>query len=167
MEGETDTNNDIDINWNNIVGQEARSIDNADLGKVQGLFEPFVVTERGTINKEKFYIPKDLIERYNGEVLYFNITEQEAKDFCLQNTPPSDDEAKHIVQTITERRPVASTKESKVTEADNNETRVQVIEERLGVSKKESREEATVIKEPIKETKTVEIELTHEELIIE
>ena len=35
MEGETDTNNDIDINWNNIVGQEARSTDNVDLGKVQ------------------------------------------------------------------------------------------------------------------------------------
>jgi uncharacterized protein (TIGR02271 family) len=168
--------NNTTINWNNIIKQDTRSIDDADLGKVQGLYEPFVVTERGTINKEKFYIPKDLIERYNGEVLYFNITEQEAKDFCLQNTPPSDDEAKHIVQTITERRPVASkkeptllssTQESKVTEADNNETRVQVIEERLGVSKKESREEATVIKEPIKETKTVEIELTHEELIIE
>ena len=97
----------------------------------------------------------------------------------MQNTPPSDDEAKHIVHTITERRPVASkkertptmlssTQESKVTEADNgDETRVQVIEERLDVSKKESREEATVIKEPMKETKTVEIELTHEELIIE
>jgi hypothetical protein len=50
--------NNITINWNNIIGQEARSIDNADLGKVQGLFEPFIVTERGTINKEKFYIPK-------------------------------------------------------------------------------------------------------------
>ena len=168
--------NNTTINWNNIIKQDTRSTDDADLGKVQGLFEPFIVTERGTINKEKFYIPKNLIERYNGEVLYFNITEQEAKDFCLQNTPPSDDEAKHIVQTITERRPVASkreptllssTQESKVTEADNNETRVQVIEERLGVSKKESREEATVIKEPIKETKTVEIQLTHEELIIE
>jgi hypothetical protein len=36
MEGEDDNNN-IVINWNNIVGQEARSMDNADLGKIQGL----------------------------------------------------------------------------------------------------------------------------------
>ena len=49
MEGEV--NNNIVINWNNIVGQEARSMDNADLGKVQGLFEPFIVTERGTITR--------------------------------------------------------------------------------------------------------------------
>jgi hypothetical protein len=105
--------NNTAINWNNIIKQDSRSIDDADLGKVQGLFEPFVVTERGTINKEKFYIPKDLIEGYYGEVLHFNITEQEAKDFCMQNTAPSDDEAKHIVQTITRRRSVASKKEGK------------------------------------------------------
>ena len=68
MEGQTDATDNI--NWNNIVGQEARSIDdNADLGKVQGLFEPFIVTERGTINKEKFYIPKSLITRNNEETL--------------------------------------------------------------------------------------------------
>lgn len=106
-------NNNTAINWNNIIKQDTRSIDDADLGKVQGLFEPFVVTERGTINKEKFYIPKDLIERYNAEVLYFNITEQEAKDFCMQNTPPSEDEAKHIVQTITQSRSAAASRKGK------------------------------------------------------
>ncbi len=52
MEGQIDGTDNI--NWNNIVGQEARSIDNADLGKVQGLFGPFIITERGTINKENF-----------------------------------------------------------------------------------------------------------------
>lgn len=105
--------NNNEINWNNIIKQDTRSTDNVDLGKVQGLFEPVVVTERGTINKEKFYIPKDLIEGYNGEVLYFKITEQEAKDICMQNTPPSEDEAKHIVQTITQSRPAASRKEER------------------------------------------------------
>jgi hypothetical protein len=62
MEGQTDATDNI--NWNNIVGQEARSTDNADLGKVQGLFEPFIITERGTINKEKFYIPKGFISSF-------------------------------------------------------------------------------------------------------
>src|ERR671933_2118394 len=105
MEGESDTNNNITINWNNIVGQEARSIDdNADLGKVQGLFEPFIVTERGTINKEKFYIPKSLIKRYTDEILFFDITEQQAKDYCMRTTPPSEYEAKGIVQIISETR---------------------------------------------------------------
>src|SRR5919199_6362687 len=97
-------NNNIDINWNNIVGQQARSIDNADLGRIQGLFEPFIVTERGTINKETFYIPKSLIVRYNEEILYFDITEQQANDYCMRTTPPSEYEAKGIVQILSETR---------------------------------------------------------------
>src|ERR687885_2030602 len=102
MEGQIDGTDNI--NWNNIVGQEARSIDNANLGKVQGVFEPFIVTERGTINKEKFYIPKSLIKRYNDEMLYFDITEQQAKDYCMRTTPPSEYEAEGIVQILSERR---------------------------------------------------------------
>jgi hypothetical protein len=43
MEGQNNTNNnDLVTNWNNIIGLEARTIDNADLGKIQGLFEPFL-----------------------------------------------------------------------------------------------------------------------------
>ena len=50
------------INWNDIVNQDTRSMDDAYLGKVKGLYEPFIVLEKGPINKEKFYIPKSLIE---------------------------------------------------------------------------------------------------------
>jgi len=95
--------NNTTINWNDIIKHDARSIDDADLGKVQGLYEPFVVTEKGTINKEKFYIPKSLFEKYDEEVLYFNITEREAKDTCMRNTAPSEDETKQIVQTVTRK----------------------------------------------------------------
>src|SRR5919202_435509 len=105
--------NNIVIHWNNIVGQEARSIDNADLGKVQGLFEPFIVTERGTINKEKFYIPKFVIKRYTDEILFFDITEQQAKDYCMRTTPPSEYEEKGIVQIISERRRSREEEETK------------------------------------------------------
>ena len=57
--------NNTTIYWNDIIKHDARSIDDADLGKVQGLYEPFVVTEKGNINKEKFYIPKSLFEKYD------------------------------------------------------------------------------------------------------
>ena len=110
--------NNTTINWNDIIKHDVRSTDDADLGKVQGLYEPFVVTEKGTINKEKFYIPKSLFEKYDGEVLYFNLTEREAKDACMRNTAPSEDETKQIVQTVT-RRSVAvapSKAESKLEE---------------------------------------------------
>jgi stress response protein YsnF len=140
--------------WNEVIKKEARGLNDADLGEVQEVNETIVITERGSISKEKFYLPKSIPHGYNGRILLFDITEEEAREkFMTEPTEPA---------------MLPSTQKSKVTEADNgDETRVQVIEERLDVSKKESREEATVIKEPIKETKTVEIELTHEELIIE
>src|SRR5215212_5369463 len=128
MESEIDATDNI--NWNNIVGQEARSIDNADLGKVQGLFEPFLVTERGTINKEKFYIPKSLIKRYTDEILIFDITEQQAKDYCMRTTPPSEYEAKGIVQIISEARSreVEETKKEGKTRTD---TQIVSVEEEI------------------------------------
>jgi len=126
MEGEV--NNNIVINWNNIVGQEARSMDNADLGKVQGLFEPFIVTERGTINKEKFYIPKSLIRRYTDEILFFDMTEQQAKDYCMRTTPPSEYEEKGIVQIISERRK-SSEEEEKENQNEQDETKIVTVRE--------------------------------------
>jgi uncharacterized protein (TIGR02271 family) len=143
------------IDWNEVIKKEARGLNNADLGEVQEVNESIVITERGNISKEKFYLPKSIPHGYNGRILLFDITEVEAREkFMTEPTEPA--------PTM-----LSSIQESKVTEADNNETRVQVIEERLDVSKKESMEEATVIKEPIKETKTVEVQLTHDELIVE
>ena len=95
------------INWNDIINHDTRSIDYADLGKVKGLYEPFIVIERGTINKEKLYIPKSLIKKYSANVLYLSITEQEAKDTYIRESPPSEDEIKQM-ETITEDRIMAS-----------------------------------------------------------
>jgi uncharacterized protein (TIGR02271 family) len=141
--------------WNEVIKKEARGLNDADLGKVQEVNETIVITERGNMGKEKFYLPKSITHGYNGRILLFDITEEEAKQkFMTEPTEPTTSSS--------------STQESKVTQADNDdETRVHVIEERLEASKKESMEEATVIKEPLKETKTVEVQLTHEELIIE
>jgi uncharacterized protein (TIGR02271 family) len=46
-------------------------------------------------------------------------------------------------------------------------TTVPITEERLNVSKSESTREATITKEPVTETKTVEVPVTHEEISVE
>ena len=125
-----------------VIKKEARGRDNADLGEVQEVNENFVVTERGTLNKERFYLSKSIPHGYNGHTLLFDITEEEAKEKFMRDP----------------------THQSSRADIENP---IHVIEERLEVSKKESVEEAILIKEPLKETKTVEVGLTHEELIIE
>lgn len=137
--------------WNDVIKKEARGLNNADLGEVQEVNENYVLTQRGTISKEKFCIPKSNPHGYNGRILLFEITEEEAKEKFISDTSSS----------ATERE-----ERSKVQTRDP-ESPIPVTEERLEVSKKESVVQAKVIKKPVKETKTVEVELTHEELIIE
>ena len=139
------------IDWNDVIKKEARGINDADLGEVQEVDEDYIITERGTINKEKFYLPKSIPHGFNGHVLLFNLTEKEAKEKYLRNKSlqsPSIDE-------------------SDISTAHGYENRIQVIEERLAISKKETVLEARILKKPLKDTKTMDMELTHEELIIE
>ena len=43
--------------------KEARGINNEDVGEVQEVTEDYVLVEKGVINKDKFYIPRDLAIR--------------------------------------------------------------------------------------------------------
>lgn len=140
------------LNWNEIIKKEARSLDDANLGKVQEINETSFIIEKGTKNREKFYIPRSIPHAYNGSVILLDITEDEAKKKFMTDTS----------------MPTSSTEESKaLPREENGETIIPLTEERLEVSKKENMEEATLIKESVKETKTVEVQLIHEELIIE
>jgi uncharacterized protein (TIGR02271 family) len=132
--------------------KEARGLNNYDLGEVQEVGQTYVVTQKGTIKKEKFYIPKYLAEGYDGEVLRFKVSEEDAINNFARDSPPSADEYYKY------KTPNVPT---------DIETRIPVMGERLEVSKTESVMEATIIKEPVTETKTVEVPLIHEELIIE
>ena len=80
---------DNSIEWKDIIKKEARGYEKGDdLGEVQEIGQEFVVTERGRLKKNKFYLPKLLVAGYDGEVLWFNITEQEAEDNFKKDRPP-------------------------------------------------------------------------------
>ena len=138
--------------WNEVIKKEARGRNAADLGEVLEIRDDIVVTERGTLSKEKFHLPKSIPHGFDGHVLLFDITEEEAKE-TFMNDP-----------VLTQGTEI----QSKTFAAPTNiERPIPVIEEKLELTKKETIEEAKVIKKPKIEFKTVEIELTHEELIIE
>jgi len=138
--------------WTEVIKKEAKGLNDADLGEVQEVNENYILTQRGTLSKEKFYLPKSIPHGYNGRILLFHITDEEAKEkFIIDKSTPSASEGK----------------EKSDFQRQDPERPIPVIEERLEISKKETIVEAKVIKKPIKETKTVEVELVHEELIIE
>jgi uncharacterized protein (TIGR02271 family) len=137
------------IDWNDVIKKEARGSGDEDLGEVQETGQDYVLVQRGMINKEKFYIPKDMVESYDGDVLRFKISEDDAKSRFLRDSPP----------------PSRTSKETSVGQTE--ETTVPLTEERLDASKRESTREATITKEPVTETKTVEVPVTHEEISVE
>ena len=67
------------IDWNDVVKKEARGSGDEDLGEVQEAGQDYVLVQRGMINKEKFYIQKDMVESYDWDVLRFSISEDDAK----------------------------------------------------------------------------------------
>ena len=60
-----------DIDWNDTIKKEARGSNDEDLGEVQEIVNGYVEVQRGLINKEKFYIPQDQAESYDGSILRF------------------------------------------------------------------------------------------------
>jgi uncharacterized protein (TIGR02271 family) len=146
------------IDWNDVTKKEARGSNDEDLGEVQEVGPNYVLVQKGMINKEKFYIPKDMADSYDGNVLHFRISKEDAESRYMTDSPPP---ARSTQERTT---PSTSMPREKRTE---EETTVPLTEERLGVSKTASSREATITKEPVTETKSVEVPVTHEEISVE
>ena len=145
------------IDWNDVIKKEARGNRDEDLGEVQEVGVDYVLVQKGIINKDKFYIPKNMVESYDGNYLRFSISEEDAKSRYLGDYPPSSS------SSIT----AADEGLSAARKAEETTTTVPITEERLDASKRESTREATITKEPVTETKTVEVPVTHEEISVE
>jgi uncharacterized protein (TIGR02271 family) len=140
------------ISWKDVIKKEARGAsDDSDFGEVQEIGQNYVLTQKGLMNKEKFYIPKYLVQGFDGDTLWFNASKNELEGW-MRDSPPDYNE---YTRYRTSEAPAEI------------ETRIPVIEERMQVSKRVAMSEATITKEPTTETKTVEVPVTHEEMTVE
>lgn len=137
MESSTSGN----IPWDKVIKKEARGVDDYDLGEVQQVTSEYVLTQKGLVNTRWFQIPKHLAQEFDGSKLVFKIIRDEAKNLYEKDVSPIDSE--------------------------DSQTTLPLIEERLEPRTKEVIEEATIVKEPKKETRQQEVQLIHEELILE
>ncbi|MFL6355902.1 MAG: hypothetical protein ACJ71C_05025, partial [Nitrososphaeraceae archaeon] len=71
-----DDKNNID--WNEVVKKEASGINDANFGEVQLIMGDTLITEKGIADKDRFYLPKSLIDRFDGHNLWFRIAKDEA-----------------------------------------------------------------------------------------
>jgi uncharacterized protein (TIGR02271 family) len=132
------------IDWDLVVKKEARGTDDYDLGEVQEVTADNILTQKGIVEKKWFQIPKHLALGFDGDMLTLNVTEEQAK-------------AMYVIDRPTEEK----------NQNEESETTIPLVTEKLEPAKTEVIEEAKIIKKPVKETKQVEMNLTHEELVIE
>lgn len=153
------------IDWNDVIKKEARGINDVDFGEVQEVTSQFVITQKGLIDIETFGIPKERAESYDGSILRFSVSEDEA--YSKYRGGEYADEAISQDEVDSTREDVETPLQSTQSRETEESTTVSLMEERVDVSKRIEEDTATIIKEPITETKTIEVPVTHEEISIE
>ena len=154
-----------EIPWNEIIKKEARGIDDADFGEVQDVNSEYVLTQKGIIDKEFFSFPKNFAQGYDGDRVWFKVTEEEARNSYMQNPQnvnldqgESSNNMIEKTETSDDDNSLSNTKEEEV---------IPLMAEKLDITKTEVVDEVIITKEPVKETKTEQIPVMHEELTIE
>ena len=82
--------------WKTLKGKNVKTNDGEDLGEVKEVSENYLHIEKGTIHKEKFWIPKYVADAFDGKTLWLLMGEEElrAKYQYGKEPPPGDQYAK-------------------------------------------------------------------------
>ena len=153
-----------DFDWSETIKKEARGKNDEDLGEVQEISDGNVVVQKGLISKEKFYIPQNLAESYDGSVLRFSVSEDDVVNkYAGDSSPPSIEDQYSSTTAIDS----GGGSGGGIQVEENEENTIPVTDEKLDATKDIQESQTTLTKEPITETKTVEVPITHEEVTIE
>ncbi len=145
------SNNKEKINWDNVIKKEVIGTDGLDLGEVVEVGNNFVIIQKGLLNRKRYIIPISTVQNFDGDTLKVNVNENDLLEYEEKTDPQFKD--------------YSTFKSSDM--SGEIETTIPVIGENLQISKKIVEDSVEIIKDPIKETKTVEIELTYEKISIE
>lgn len=69
------------IDWAKVIKKEARGLDDYDLGEVQEVNEDIVITKKGVVDKDRFYLPRSKALRFEDHKLWFEVSKEEAKAY--------------------------------------------------------------------------------------
>jgi hypothetical protein len=64
-----------------MIKKKAKGLADLQLGEITEVTEDHVITRKGVFDIDEFVLPKDLIERYDDECLWFKIEKKDADVF--------------------------------------------------------------------------------------
>src|SRR5215204_5521622 len=142
--------------WSRIMGKNVKTVDYQHAGKVIAAVdneEAIIISSEGPHTSYNYRVPKGSVQGLDGPDLLLSIARAELADYEISDI---ENYAAQLKSIKTEKKG-----------GEEEEITVPVIEEKLNVSKKVLTDEVTIIKEPVTETKTIEVSLMHEEIVIE
>jgi uncharacterized protein (TIGR02271 family) len=148
---------DAVVNWDRIIHKNVRTLDNQGMGKVIAVpndEDTIIISSQS--GGEQYKIPRSCVSGFNGAEVLLNETAYKISSSYRVNSAGA-----------YEAKPSDIITEERQQEGKEEQTTVPLIEERLNVSKKTSTTQYTITKEPVTEKKTIEVSVTHEELVIE
>jgi uncharacterized protein (TIGR02271 family) len=153
---DTSSPGDAVVNWDRIIHKNVRTLDNQGMGKVIAIpndEDTIIISSQG--GGEQYKIPRSLVSGFNGAEVLLNETAYKimSSSYRVDNAGAYESKPSDI---ITEER-----------QQEEEKTTIPLIEERLNVSKKTSTTQYTITKEPVTDKKTMEVPVTHEELVVE
>lgn len=141
--------------WNSLIGKNVKTVDYQEAGKVATILESedaIIISSEGAHDTYNYKVPKNLIQGFEGRDLMLSIARTELADHEIHNI---NEYAAQLKSIKTEEK------------GEEKEIVVPVIEEKLKVSKKIITDEATIIKEPVTETKIIEVSVMRETIVLE
>jgi hypothetical protein len=81
--------------WSMLKGKKVKSNDGKDVGEIKEISQNFLRLEKGTVKKDKFWIPKYVADAYDGKTLWLLIDEDEVLGkYHHGSEPPGEQYAK-------------------------------------------------------------------------
>ncbi|HJU95304.1 MAG TPA: YsnF/AvaK domain-containing protein [Nitrososphaera sp.] len=144
-----------------IIGKNVKTVDHQDVGKVVTALESekeaaaiiIIISSEAVQSNHNYRIPENLVQGFDGPDLMLSIPRAELGEYEIQD----------IHSYAAQLRNVEAERKM----GEEQEIIVPIIEEKLHVSKKVITDEATIIKEPVTETKIIGVSVMHEELVLE
>jgi uncharacterized protein (TIGR02271 family) len=157
---------DAVVNWDRIIHKNVRTLDNQGMGKVIAVpndEDTIIISSQS--GSDQYKIPKSCVSGFNGAEVLLNISAYQISSYQVDKAGAYEAKPSDII-TEEHRERVATAQSSPIAQEETTTT-VPLTEERLNVSKRTSTNQFTITKEPVTEKKTIEVPITHEEVVVE
>jgi hypothetical protein len=83
------------ILWNMLKGKKVKTNNGKDVGEIKEVSQNFLRVEKGTISKDKFWIPKYVADAYDGKTLWLLVGEDQLlQRYLYGEEPPAEQHVK-------------------------------------------------------------------------